>query len=115
MAEDKYDWMLWKLRKIPDDKFQEYVLHVWDQHIFYPEGELFGVCSPNRKSLNLGGKRFGCLTQVKNGTSVTPDHKLTEKIRLDSRVPYHPCNITKDNLEVFAEYHRLMDQMWSRS
>jgi len=81
----------------------------------YPEGgkQLFGRCSPNR-IIWFGNTQCGCLTQVKYEMAEAYTPLLTAMIRSDDRIPTSPYTIKEPaDLEVFAEWQRKMDAMFT--
>jgi len=61
-------------------------------------------------------KDAGCLTMIKGGSHFAYingkiDYELTEKIRLDPRVPMSSMEITVDSLPVFKEYQEYADSL----
>lgn len=56
---------------------------------------------------------YGCLTQIKASPNMYmgATKEITEKILADDRIPNSPDGITVDNLEVFAEYQRMVDAL----
>lgn len=80
---------------------------------------LFSYCTPHRgPDDNPDGHRCGCLTQIRDQDNGSEERvysawtdELTERIIADERLPKHPWEITsREQLEVFAEYQREMDQ-----
>jgi hypothetical protein len=57
---------------------------------------------------------YGCLTQIKCGDKSASSQDLTERIRSDVRVPMKPEDIKVEDLEVFAEWQRIIDNELNR-
>ncbi len=100
---DKYDEQIARLREKPEDIRKE-----WGYG-----GGIFGFATKTRQTVNSDGNTCGCLTMVRDGFNAeTPE--LTEAIRADGRIPTNACEITIDDLPIFAEWQRKMDAMWGR-
>lgn len=59
--------------------------------------------------------RCGCLTLIRAGTHVAQTPELTAQIKADKRLPDDVSKITPDNLPVFAEWQRRIDQVLNRT
>lgn len=106
MPQDKYDEAIAYLEKNPG-KIQS----AWN----FPHkrgGCLFSYVG------RVDAASRGCLTQIKVGRAVaiTPkgkeDKKLTAEIRADERLPSLPEDISVEDLPVFAEWQRRLDDVY---
>lgn len=72
---------------------------------------------PEHKGKIFTAPDYGCLTQIKScpGMYVGATKEITDKILADDRIPSSPDDITVDNLEVFAEYQRMVDEEFSNA
>ena len=104
---DKYDEAIEYLNANPDD-----IRIAWGAPMFHPAGCLFEYASPSGET-DVG---VGCLTMIKGNSrfsvyKVDGIHKeLTEAIRADDRIPDLSCDITLNDLPVFAEWQRRLDK-----
>jgi hypothetical protein len=58
--------------------------------------------------------RTGCLTQIYSRFARAQTKELTNRIQADNRIPGDVCEITRDNLHVFAEWQRIIDKELGR-
>lgn len=107
---DIYDEAIAYLTSDPD-RFQDRVGLAWNwSNLERPGSVLFRYCSGNGQPMHHD-ILCGCLTQVKNGLNAATE-ELTNLIRADPRIPDDVDNITPESLPVFAEYQRMMDNMF---
>jgi hypothetical protein len=90
----------WAYREGMSDDYREEVRAL-------PEHKDKIYCSPD----------YGCLTQIKAspGSYLGATKEITDKILADDRIPNNPDDITVDNLHVFAEYQRMVDEAYETS
>jgi hypothetical protein len=122
---DKYDKAIAHLTKIYEEegprRFRSQVQIAWNRCDDAADSRcLFAFCTPSGGShIRPDGLFCGCITQVKDDfISGEPEedfhvawtNELTEQIRSDDRIPRGPFWVKHpDQLQVFAEYQRLMD------
>ena len=116
---DKYDDAIEYLVEYPDE-----TMDAWADVIGHKSGVLFRYCTPDgvgQFGCRPDGRVCGCLTQVKQRTSVAWTPKITAEIRRDKRI--HPSpeklqaallatkSIKKRRaiLQPYAEWQRRMD------
>lgn len=109
---DCYDAAIAYLQDHPGE-----IHEAWNHPCFHPAGCLFRYVH-NRERVKCCA---GCLTQIRAGGGVVAagrdglgDPKLTREIRADERIPKSPHAITLDDLPVFAEWNRRLDQELDR-
>lgn len=54
--------------------------------------------------------KIGCLIQIRNGNKIAQTPELTDKINQDERLPKNIEEITPNDLNVFAEWQRILDK-----
>ena len=75
---------------------------------FWPGQDKGGILF-SHTDRSRSGACCGCLTQIRGGLREGPTPELTERIRLDTRIPTHGELITAEMLPVFAEWQRKID------
>lgn len=96
------------IERLTDDP--EHIAHSWcrAEPLFKVVGEAFD------REENIYS---GCLTQIRadknKGAFIKGEfnEELTRQIREDTRIPQFPSEITPENLFVFAEWQRKIDQL----
>lgn len=87
------------------------LLHNWsegDDH--KPYSPLFAYASPaGTTGARPDGQRVGCLTMIRLGNHVAWTDDLTERIRLDKRIPKTVDALRESHLPVFAEWQEVLD------
>lgn len=78
-----------------------------------PTGEAWKERSKDQKNDYNNGCEFGCLTQVRGSTynqyaAWTPE--LTERIKLDERLPKSAASVRVEDLPLFGEYQTEFDE-----
>jgi len=110
---DKYDAAIEYLWKNPKE-----IRAAWGRPITHPGGCLFQYVGPEVCVEHDGiTKASGCLTQIRRDRGYAAfnpageiDMELTEEIRNDERIPCIAVKVQLDDLPVFAEWQRRIDQ-----
>ncbi len=109
---DRYDQEVERLLAEPDFDFA--ISRAWNfPYEDVPGAFLFGYCSKDRKGSSEEGG-CGCLTQIA-GSMVGPTPTITNAIRSDTRIPDHYRQVTREQVPVFAEWHRRLDAELGRT
>ena len=119
---DKYDKAVMYLLKAAGEsslEFSHAVYLAWSHYISHEAGCLFGFCAPNPACADCytdhGVGPCGCLTQVRRyGDRPAATPKLTAEIKADERIPLDWSLITPNDLPVFAEWQRRLDEELNR-
>ena len=105
MGGDKYDKAIAHLTEHP-----EKILVAWGSApVRGSKAEVRGVLDM-RCLFAATAPYCGCLTQIRAG-SKGPTPELTAAIRAAHRIPSDECEITVDDLPVFAEWQRKIDAL----
>jgi len=97
---DKYDEEVAYLTE-----FSGYIHHAWNA-----ANPLFGFVSMTGDEWT-GDQQCGCLTQIRVGDKEAWLPELTKEIRADERIPTDAHDITVEDLPVFAEWQRKLDEI----
>ena len=112
---DKYDEDLEFLLANP-----EYISDAWADPNYIQGGSLFGFCNKSRKSERQEIGSIGCLTMVAHSnyyvaeTQELTDYIKSQKHRILSGRQID-SNAIREQLEVFVELNRYIDQKLNRS
>jgi hypothetical protein len=105
---DKYDLAIEYLKEKPNE-----IKEAWDYPKTHPAGCLFQYVSKNGERCCHTSRKplCGCLTQIRK----TPDeyeapYPLKTAIANDERLPKDINDVTIDDLEVFADWQRRLDE-----
>lgn len=110
---DSYDAAVEYFLSLDSDSFDEAILEAWENPSEVKGGCLFALAGSNGgdSCWNAG---YGCLTQVSSQHYDAESRQLTLEIRDDKRIPTSENGITRDNLNVFAEWQRRLDELYNR-
>lgn len=88
----------------------------WDSPSDHPAGVLFRAASPLGESVQRPGDYLccGCLIEIRQEDAVAWTKDLTEAIRADDRIPADYDEIQPEDLKVWAEWNRRIDQILKR-
>ena len=104
---DKYDAQIQRI--ITSENPEEVIRFEWGHGI-----GLFDFCTQDRRAYTPDGRKVGCLTMVRSGLYHAETPELTAAIRADTRIPSDLRGITVDDLPIFADWQRRLDEELQR-
>lgn len=111
MTQDKYSVAMDIL--LSSEDFEREVIAAWSDPACHPAGSLFQFVT---RSGRVENGMSGCLTMIHSlpGYYFAGSPELTKAIVDDNRIPSEPECVTRDNLFVFAEWQRVIDEELER-